>query len=64
MIVTLLVSSMTLLSKESFSMLGVLVNPDVNSIASVFSALLRSMFCVFHRITSSVQFWRAVRDIA
>ena len=61
---TLSVSSMTVLSKESFSMLGVLVNRDVNSINSVFSELLLSMFCVFHRITSSIQLRRAVRDRA
>ena len=53
---TLSVSSMTVLAKESFSMLGILVNRDVNSIPSVFSVLLLSMFCVFHRITSSIQF--------
>ena len=34
---TLSVSSMTVLSKESFSMLGVLVNRDMNNITSVFS---------------------------
>ena len=61
---TLSVSSMTVLSKESFSMLGVLVNRDVNSMTSVFSALLLSMFCAFHRITSSIQLRRAVRDRA
>ena len=53
---TLSVSSMTVLAKESFSMLGILVNRDVNSIPSVFSVLFLSMFCVFHRITSSIQF--------
>ena len=53
---TLSVSSMTVLAKESFSMLGILVNRVVNSIPSVFSVLLLSMFCVFHRITSSIQF--------
>ena len=36
---TLSVSSMTVLAKESLSMLGVLVNRDVNSITSVFSAI-------------------------
>lgn len=40
---TLSVSSMTVLAKESFSMLGILVNRDVNSIPSVFSVLLLSM---------------------
>ena len=59
---TFSVSSMTVLSKKSFSMLGVLVNRDVNKITSVFSALLRSIFWVFHRITSSMQVWRAVRE--
>ena len=39
---TLSVSSMTVFSKESFSMLGVLVNRDVNNITSVFSALFLS----------------------
>ena len=57
---TLSVSSMTVLPKEGYSMLGVLVNRDVNSITSVFSALLPSMLC----ITSSIQLWRAVRDKA
>ena len=46
--------------RESFSMLRVSVNRDVNGINSVFSALLLSMFCVFHRITSSIQLRRAM----
>ena len=37
---TLSVSSVTVLAKESFSMLRVLVNRDVNNITSVFSASL------------------------
>ena len=41
-------------------MLRVSVNRDVNGINSVFSALLLSMFCVFHRITSSIQLQRAM----
>ena len=53
-------SSMTVLAKESFSMLRVSVNRDVNGINSVFSALLLSTFCVFHRITSSIQLRRAM----
>ena len=56
------VSSMTVLSKKNFSMLGVLLNRDVNKITSVFSALLLTIFWVFYRITSSMQVWRAVRD--
>jgi len=40
------------------------MNQDLNSITSVFSALLLSMFCVFHGITSSIQFWKAVGDRA
>ena len=50
---------MTILAKENFSVLRVSVNRDVNGINSVFSALL-SMFCVFHRITSSIQLRRAM----
>ena len=61
---TFSVSSMMVLSKKSFSMLGVLVNRDVNKITSVFSASLLSIFWVFHHITSSVQVWRAVKDRA
>ena len=41
-------------------MLRVSVNRDVNGINSVFSALLLSMFWVFHRITSSIQLRRAM----
>ena len=51
---------MTILAKENFSVLRVSVNRDVNGINSVFSALLLSMFCVFHRITSSIQLRRAM----
>lgn len=62
---TFSVSSRTpVLSEKNFSMLGVLVNRDVNNIISVFSALLLSIFGVFHSITSSMQVWRAVRDWA
>ena len=59
---TFSVRSMTVLSMNSFSMLGVLVNRDVKKITSVFSALLLSVFWVFHCITSSMQGWRVVRD--
>ena len=57
---TLSVSSITVMTKESFSVLGLLVNRDVNNTSSVLSALLLSILCVFHRITSSIQIWRAV----
>ena len=49
---TLSVSSMTVLAKESFSMLGILVNRDVNSIPSVFSV------CIGNRMNAS-----AFRDL-
>ena len=55
---TFSVRSMTVLSMNSFSMLGVLVNRDVKKITSVFSALLLSVFWVFHCITSSMQGWK------
>ena len=50
---TLLGSWMMVLAKESFSLFSVLMKQGVNSITSVFSTLLSSMFCVFHHITSS-----------
>ena len=53
---TLSVRTMTVLAKESFSILGVLVNLDVSSITSV--------SIMFHRITSSIQLRRVVRDRA
>ena len=59
---TFSVRSMTVLSMNSFSMLGVLGNRDVKKITCVFSALLLSIFWVFHCITSSMQGWRVVRD--
>lgn len=55
---------MTVLSKQSPSMLVVMLNWGVKKITSVFSALLLSIFWVFHHITSSMQVWRTVRDEA
>ena len=49
---TFSVSSMTVLSKNSFSMLDVLVNRDVNKITSVFSALLLILQVVFQHYFS------------
>ena len=51
---TLSGSWMMVLAKESFSLFSVLMKQGVNSITSVFSTLLLSMFGVFHHITSSI----------